>query len=230
MRLNTEKHNSKLIVQQYVCNELDYEGRKFDLRVYFLIASARPIIVFYHHGFLRVSPRKYNTKVFNSTRDHLTNFGAFLKEDQSIVNFDDWEVVLRKHVQDNPEDFSQDIREDPLEHIQKQLMNAIVSVIASQREGSFKGYSTVNTRMENGFSSMGAAFIIDRHLHAWMSEVQHGPGLKHENSWKEKFNDELIPSALTYFIMMLRIDRRLKIQGTVVTANCAVLLTSSERR
>ena len=195
MQTKAEKENSKVLVQQYVCDELDYEGRKFDLRVYFLIASARPIIVFYHHGFLRVSPRKYNSKVFNSTRDHLTNLGAFLKEDQNIVTFEDWEVALRKHVQEIPQDFSQEISEDPLEHIQKQLMNAIASVVASQREVAFKGYAS-DTPMENGFSLMGADFIIDRHLNAWMTEVQQGPGLKHENSWKEKFNNELIPSTI----------------------------------
>lgn len=35
----TDRRHDKILVQRYICNELDYQGRKFDLRVYFLIAS-----------------------------------------------------------------------------------------------------------------------------------------------------------------------------------------------
>lgn len=35
----TERLHDKILVQRYICHELDYQGRKFDLRVYYLIAS-----------------------------------------------------------------------------------------------------------------------------------------------------------------------------------------------
>jgi hypothetical protein len=152
----------------------------------------------YHHGFLRVNPNKYNAHDFNSTKDHLTNLGAFEQDARNIVSFDDWKIPLKKFVEDNPNDFTQDIRDDPLEHIEKQFMNAIASVVASQHDIAFRGYGVEDdvTKMENGFALMGGDFIIDRHLNAWLTEVQEGPGLLHESPWKENFNDELLPSVI----------------------------------
>jgi len=105
MKKRAEKSKSKILVQKYICNELDYQGRKFDLRVYFLVASARPLIVFYHRGFLRVLPMKYNDKVFGSTRDHLTNLGAFALADGNIISFDRWKVEIVEHIKENPDSF-----------------------------------------------------------------------------------------------------------------------------
>ncbi len=47
-------------------------GHKFDFRIYFLIASTDPLIVYYHDGFLRISLSKYN-KHSNEKSTHLTN-------------------------------------------------------------------------------------------------------------------------------------------------------------
>lgn len=35
----TERLHDRILVQRYICGELDYQGRKFDLRVYYLVAS-----------------------------------------------------------------------------------------------------------------------------------------------------------------------------------------------
>jgi len=199
MKKKAEAKKSEILVQKYICNELDYKGRKFDLRVYFLVASVRPFIVFYHRGFLRVSPKKYNDKVFESTRDHLTNLGAFAQADGNIVSFDDWEVELGAHIEANPDNFSQLVKDDPIEHIEKQIMNAIATAVVSGRITAFKGYNEGTaglTAMENGFSLMGADIIVDSNLNVWLIEVQEGPGLLHEFPWKRQFHDELIPSAL----------------------------------
>ena len=87
---------------------------------------------------------------------------------------------------------------NPIEHIEKQIMNAISSTVVSGRtafNGQY-GDNNAHTSMENGFSLMGADFIVDRNLNVWLTEAQDSPGLLHESPWKAKFHDELIPSAL----------------------------------
>jgi hypothetical protein len=65
--------DDNLIAQRYIHNPLTVSnGHKFDFRIYMMIASVNPLIVYYFDGFLRVSMSKYDK---NSTERevHLTN-------------------------------------------------------------------------------------------------------------------------------------------------------------
>lgn len=54
-----------ILMQQYISNPLVIDDRKFDFRIYMLVASTNPLIVYYHDGFLRISLTKYDK---NSTK------------------------------------------------------------------------------------------------------------------------------------------------------------------
>ena len=41
-------------------NPLLLDKKKFDMRLYVLIASTKPYFVLYHHGYLRLSMNDYN--------------------------------------------------------------------------------------------------------------------------------------------------------------------------
>lgn len=50
-----------MITQKYVANPLLLDkNNKFDFRIYMLVASTNPLIVYYHDGFLRVSLHSYS--------------------------------------------------------------------------------------------------------------------------------------------------------------------------
>ena len=52
---------SPFVAQKYVANPLLLDKQnKFDFRIYMLVASVNPLIVYYHDGFLRVSLSKYD--------------------------------------------------------------------------------------------------------------------------------------------------------------------------
>jgi len=65
--------NKSIIAQTYITNPLLLDrDNKFDFRVYMLVASTNPLIVYYHDGFLRVSLNEYN-KHSSDKSVHLTN-------------------------------------------------------------------------------------------------------------------------------------------------------------
>ena len=83
-----DPEDNKYIIQDYIQKPLLIHGKKFDMRVYMLIASAMPYIVFYHPGYLRRSVSKYVERDTNET-NFLTNTHY-----QSLVeNF-----VLKDHI------------------------------------------------------------------------------------------------------------------------------------
>ena len=55
------KNDKPMIIQEYISNPLLLDhNNKFDFRVYMLVASTNPTIVYYHDGFLRVSLSVYD--------------------------------------------------------------------------------------------------------------------------------------------------------------------------
>ena len=64
----------QVIVQKYIENPLLYHNRKFDIRAYMVIASMKPYLVLYNHGYVRLSLNEY--RIDNFAKDkitHLTN-------------------------------------------------------------------------------------------------------------------------------------------------------------
>jgi hypothetical protein len=71
---NTEYGNdhgerkSEIIVQRYICNEMTWNRRKFDVRMYWFVASLNPLIVLYHDGYVRVGNSDYSESDFTDTK------------------------------------------------------------------------------------------------------------------------------------------------------------------
>lgn len=64
------------IVQKYIGNPLLIGGKKFDLRIYVLVTSYQPLVVYlYRAGFGRFTHHRYSNKVeeIQNTFMHLTN-------------------------------------------------------------------------------------------------------------------------------------------------------------
>ena len=50
-----------IIVQRYIANPLLLDrANRFDLKVFMLVSSTNPLMVFYHDGYLKVSSRTFN--------------------------------------------------------------------------------------------------------------------------------------------------------------------------
>jgi len=77
MSVYTPKAN-EVVVQQYIANPLLIGNRKFDLRMYVLISSLDPLIVYLHdEGLARFCTEDYqkpNNSNINNSFIHLTNY------------------------------------------------------------------------------------------------------------------------------------------------------------
>ena len=66
-------HNS-FVVQKYIESPLLYSGRKIDFRVWVLVTSWNPLIVWkYEEGYVRITSHAYNLNKLNDHYSHLTN-------------------------------------------------------------------------------------------------------------------------------------------------------------
>jgi hypothetical protein len=196
-----------VIIQRYVCNELTYKKHKFDLRIYYLIASVNPLVVYYHDGSLRVALGEYNNTNFTATHDHLTNLGQNRGFQDASAGFEEWDLELKAHVNSPSHSipFSSEIKNDPLQHVRNQIKAALAELIASVRDRAFRGFSSppgvtrhgpTETPMENSFALMGADFIVDEGLNVFMTETQSSPGLSDSLPSKKKLNNKLLPNKI----------------------------------
>lgn len=195
-RARSLRQNDDIVVQRYICHELDYQGRKFDLRLYYLVASVDPLVVYYHDGALRVSLSEYNDKVFESTTDHLTNLGRNDAMDNCTIALTDWEVDLKAHVAKDPSRFPPEVAQDPLAHIRNQAKAALAELVSATRDVAFEGIRRNRTPMENVFALLGGDFIVDQDLHVWMTEAQSSPGYGHETRVRLSLYEKFLPSAI----------------------------------
>ncbi|XP_055044893.2 protein polyglycylase TTLL10 [Misgurnus anguillicaudatus] len=175
------------IVQEYIQNPLLLMGRKFDVRSYFLIASTSPYMVFFRHGYIRLTCNPYDPKSDNITA-HLTNqymqkknpLYSLLKEDTvwSMEHFNDYINEIYMAPKGLPKDWALGPFAKRMQHIIMQCFQAVKAKLDCKL-----GY----------FDLIGCDFLIDENFKVWLLEMNCNPAL-HTNCEVLK---EVIPSTVT---------------------------------
>lgn len=159
------------IIQQYICDEMTWNERKFDTRMYWFVASTDPLIVFYIDGYARIGNAKYKENDFNNTRDHLTTH-TFLGE-EGKGSFDDLAEKISETYNASPE--LQKRVEDPVVHVRNQYKEAIGRLIDAFKDETFKTGDDMSA--EDCFELYGADFVLDNDLDVWLIEPQDDCGM-----------------------------------------------------
>ena len=166
-------------MQKYVHRPLLLNGRKFDFRMFMLIASTNPLIAYYHDGGLRVSLVPYDIQS-NDKKSLLTNFalnheiyqkarveGEFegksedeLKREQQWT-FEDLERYLLAVGKINDTNWLDN-------YLRPEFKKAYVHLIQATR------YAYMNTS-SSIFEFYGADFMLDDDLNLWFIEANSGP-------------------------------------------------------
>lgn len=89
--VSTFHYSQPMIVQKYISNPLLVGGYKFDLRIYVLITSFRPLVVYcYDSGLCRFSTQQYDLGDLDNVYSHLTNSSI----NKSSTNFKTDKLVI----------------------------------------------------------------------------------------------------------------------------------------
>ncbi|XP_078095858.1 protein polyglycylase TTLL10-like [Mustelus asterias] len=159
------------IVQRYVVKPLLLEGRKFDVRCYFLIACTSPFVTFFRHGYAKLTCNEYNPNSDDLT-NHLTNqfiqkknpLYSEMKEETiwSMERLNDYINEKYMEAMDLPRDWVFTVFTKRVQQIMTQCFIAIKARLVSKL-----GY----------FDLLGFDIVIDQNFKVWLLEINANPSL-----------------------------------------------------
>jgi len=200
-RFNSEYENGAkcgvdkrgLIAQQYINNPLLLDlDNKFDFRVYMLIASTNPMIVYYHDGFLRVSLNTYK-KSSSDRATHLTN--TYLAN-QKIQEAKDsgkkingmTEAELKEYILWSYDRFQDYLMKagkitDPNwlnNYLRPAFHKAMVHLCRMTGDSMWKG--------SNVYAMHGVDFMLDDQMNLWFIESNPSPLVTGTTKWRTYYS------------------------------------------
>uniref|UniRef100_UPI0037E7CA15 protein polyglycylase TTLL10 n=1 Tax=Semicossyphus pulcher TaxID=241346 RepID=UPI0037E7CA15 len=174
------------IVQHYIQRPLLLKGKKFDVRSYLLIACTAPYMVFFRHGYVRLTCDLYDPSS-NNLSAHLTNqymqkknpLYSQLKEDTvwSMESFNTYVNDRFRVARGLPRDWVLGVFAKRMQQIMTQCFLAVKSKL---------------DRRLGFFDLIGCDFMVDEDFKVWLLEMNCNPAL-HTNCDVLK---EVIPSTV----------------------------------
>ncbi len=195
------------IAQRYIRNPLLLEGRKSEIRVYWLVASVSPLMVLmYRDGTARLNTLPFRLDDFDNQLIHVTNS----YQQKTHPDYDP-DVELKWDWQRLESYVSQELGIGPADFLESTLRPTLKRYLACIAEASRPALSVVP---ETGdcFALFGADLILDDTLHPWLTEVQRGPGLSHDDPIKSKIIPPMLSEALR---IVLEVQRRKREESTL---------------
>ncbi|KAL4492542.1 hypothetical protein ABPG72_007655 [Tetrahymena utriculariae] len=153
----------KIIAQKYISNPLKYEGYKLELRIYFLIASTNPLIIYVQkQNFLKKCQLPFDIQS-TERASHICNISAPYGQSKSS-GFDIFleeltEYFLEKGIIKNPKWLE--------ETIYPQIYRTLVHLVRSGQQNLLK-----DSRF---FESFAVDLIIDENQRVWFLENNPNP-------------------------------------------------------
>jgi hypothetical protein len=166
------------IVNKYIAHPHLLNKKKYDLRVYVLVTSFNPLIVYvYKDGLVRLCVDDYTISLdtLKNLYIHLTNTSLNDKSEKFLINNDPdsefgntWTIkTLRKHFENEGFDFDE-IMEGINDFTVKTLITMLDSEIHAQRKKNIMNDNNI-------FGLFGIDVLIDNHLKPWLIEFNAFP-------------------------------------------------------
>ncbi|XP_027421064.1 inactive polyglycylase TTLL10 isoform X1 [Bos indicus x Bos taurus] len=174
------------VVQRYIKNPLLLDGKKFDVRSYLLIACAMPYMVFFGHGYARLTLGLYDPHS-SDLSGHLTN--QFMQKKSPLY------VLLKEDTVWSMEHLNRYINDKF--HKTRGLPRDWVFTTFTKRMQQIMAHCflAVKAKLEcklGYFDLIGCDFLIDENFKVWLLEMNSNPAL-HTNCEVLK---EVIPGVV----------------------------------
>ncbi|XP_078095860.1 protein polyglycylase TTLL10-like [Mustelus asterias] len=186
------------VVQSYVVRPLLLDGRKFDVRSYFLIACTAPFMAFFHHGYARSTCNIYDPCSDDLT-SHLTNQFMQRKnplyhgmKEETIWSMEQLNTYInRRYMKERhlPKDWVFTVFAKRMQEIMTICFNT-----AKGKLDSKLGY----------FDLIGCDFIVDQNFKVWLLEMNANPSLHRHCSVLKALIPQLVYEALDVVIEIFR--------------------------
>ncbi|RZK08030.1 MAG: hypothetical protein EOO43_21465 [Flavobacterium sp.] len=215
------ERSNAIIVQNYVHNPLLLEGRKFDFRMYMVIASTNPLIVYYHDGFLRVSLFGYSA---NSTDKKVLLTNLALNNDiyrdaqsgQLVDGRDEEDLKLAQQWSfERLQNYllAEGIVKDQNwldNYLRPELKRAMIHLVRMSAE-KFLKHSSV-------WEFYGVDFMLDQDLTLWFIEANTDPALDGYSIPMEKFIAKMLKDhfEIAYNMLKSRMKRVVMLINNIV--------------
>ncbi|XP_058516736.1 inactive polyglycylase TTLL10 [Ochotona princeps] len=174
------------VVQRYIQNPLLLDGKKFDVRAYLLIACAVPYMVFFGHGYARLTLNLYDPDS-SDLSGHLTNQFMQKKSPLYMLLKEDtvWSMEHLNHYINSKFSKTPGLPRDwvltTFTKRMQQIMLHCFQAVKSKLECKL-GY----------FDLIGCDFLVDENFKVWLLEMNANPAL-HTNCQVLK---EVIPGVV----------------------------------
>ncbi|XP_061691902.1 protein polyglycylase TTLL10 isoform X2 [Syngnathoides biaculeatus] len=199
------------VVQHYIQRPLLLRGKKFDVRSYLLIACTSPYMVFFRHGYVRLTCDPYEPSS-NNLSDHLTNqymqkknpLYSQMKEDTvwSMESFNAYVNNWFQVAKALPRDW---------------VLGAFTTCMQQIMTQCFFAVKPKLDRRLGFFDLIGCDFIVDEEFKVWLLEMNCNPAL-HVNCEVLK---EVIPSTVEETLdLTLEIFNKCRLRQQILPLAC----------
>ena len=175
------------IIQRYIRNPLLLDGRKSEIRLYWLIACLDPLLVLlYKEGTVRLNSRRFRLADFDDTLIHVTN----VYQQKRHPDYDP-SLTLKWRFSRLQSYLTEDLKLAGPDFVEAQLKPQFKRCLAYVVQATIDALTTTPTEGLY-FGLYGADLILDDALRPWLTEIQKGPGLSYDDPVKA----QVIPPML----------------------------------
>lgn len=194
------------VISKYLSKPHLIDGYKYDLRIYVLVTSYDPLVIYmYEEGLCRFATEKYSLKVKDLKKRyvHLTNYSINKKAENYVQNEDGTDQIgdeedakpskwslkqLKEHIIETGYDWEQ---------VQSEIRDVIIKTIISIEPHVVNGLNNYARGRYQNFELYGFDVMLDSSLKPWIIEVNVSPSLSSSSPFDKSVKSKLICDALT---------------------------------